>query len=93
MNGVESSEGKEENKKQEGMASKKIYPLPEGIFMKEVKIPSPQYPSDPDLHLPTIEFYPNGGSNGGSILFNREGRGGYRVKVHFLTGMVDIEKV
>jgi type II secretion system protein H len=86
---MEPSEGEEENKKQEGMGSKKTYPLPKGIHMKEVKIASPQYPSD----LPTFEFYPNGGSNGGSILFDGEDRGGYRIKVNFLTGMVEIEKV
>jgi hypothetical protein len=57
--------------------------------MREMKISSPQYPSE----LPTIEFYPNGGSNGGSILLKSEDRGGYRIKVHFLTGMVEIKKV
>ncbi len=85
---IESSEGKEENEKKGEMTFKKIFPLPKGIRMKEVNIASPQYSSD----YPTIEFYPNGGSNGGSFLLNSEERGGYRIKIHFLTGMVVIEK-
>ncbi len=84
-----SSEGEGEHEKQEGIAEKKTYPLPKGIQMKEVRISSSQYRSD----VPAIEFYPNGGSNGGSILFHGEDRGGYRINVNFLTGMVDIEKV
>jgi len=47
------------------------------------------WPSD----LPTIEFYPNGGSNGGTILLETEGEKGYRIRVHFLTGMVVIGEV
>lgn len=81
-------EEKEEGEKGEEKVAKR-YPLPEGIHIKEVKVPPPKYPSD----LPTIEFYPNGGSNGGSILLNRDDRKGYRIKVHFLTGIVEIEKV
>ena len=40
-----------------------------------------------------IEFYSNGGSNGGTILLESEGQKGYKIKVHFLTGMVEVEKV
>ncbi|MFB3884248.1 MAG: prepilin-type N-terminal cleavage/methylation domain-containing protein [Thermodesulfobacteriota bacterium] len=65
------------------------YALPEGIQIEEVKIPSPQYLTE----VPTIEFYPNGGSNGGSILVGSRDRKGYMIKVHFLTGIVEIEKV
>jgi prepilin-type N-terminal cleavage/methylation domain-containing protein len=79
---------KEEEEKKEGEAPKTLYGLPKGVQMKELDFTSPQYPCD----LPTIEFYPNGGSNGGSVLFNSPERGGYRIKVHFLTGMVEIEK-
>jgi general secretion pathway protein H len=77
-------EGKEEPKIQE-----KRYFLPSGIQMREVKIPSPEFPSD----LPTIEFYPHGGSNGGTILLEMQGEKGYRIQVHFLTGMVEIGAV
>jgi general secretion pathway protein H len=87
---LESTEGKENDEKKEGKVLKKRYSLPAGINMKEVKLTSPQYPSD----LPVIEFYPNGGSNGGSVLLDsQDRRGGYRIKVHFLTGMVEIERV
>ena len=74
-------EGKEKAKIQE-----KRYFLPSGIQMREIKIPSPEFPSE----LPTIEFYPHGGSNGGIILLERQGEKGYRIQVHFLTGMVEI---
>jgi len=63
------------------------YPLPAGIQIKEIKIPAPQYSTE----VPTIEFYPNGGSNGGSIVLDNEGNKGYKIDVHFLTGIVRIE--
>jgi prepilin-type N-terminal cleavage/methylation domain-containing protein len=89
---VESMETPTEKEKEEGKESKssaKTYTFPEGVRMKEVKVEPPQYASD----LPSIEFYPNGGSNGGTILFEAEERSGFRIKVHFLTGAVTIEKV
>ncbi len=72
----------------------KTYTLPKGVEIKEVKANSPEYPSD----LAVIEFYPNGGSNGGTIRLDSSGgnssvRTGYRIKVNFLTGIVEIEKV
>ncbi len=79
--------GEKETEEKKGPAKK--YALPGGIQMKEIKIPSPQYPSD----VPTIEFYPNGGSNGGSILLDSQDRKGFRIRVHFLTGMVVIEAI
>jgi type II secretion system protein H len=79
---------REEDVKREASV-RQMYRLPKGINVKEVNIASPEYSSD----FPTIEFYPNGGSNGGSFLLSSEERGGYRIKVHFLTGMVAIEKV
>ena len=86
---MESTEVKEESEKREAKDFKKTYPFPGGINLKEVQIASPQYPSD----FPVIEFYPHGGSNGGSIVLNSEDRGGYRIKINFVTGMVKIEKV
>ena len=79
---------KGEDEKKEEEAPKTLYGLPNGVQMKELDFTSPQYPCD----LPAIEFYPNGGSNGGSVLFNSPERGGYRIKVYFLTGMVEVEK-
>jgi general secretion pathway protein H len=69
--------------------SAKKYPIPEGIQMKELKIPSPLYPAE----VPAIEFYPTGGSNGGSILLDTPDHKGYRIKVHFITGIVAIEGI
>ena len=66
---------------------KNRYPLPAGVQIKEVNIPAVQYTDD----LPAFEFYPSGGSNGGSILLDMQDRKGFRISVHFLTGMVVIE--
>jgi general secretion pathway protein H len=85
---VESEEATEEEKKGERIVTKS-YILPEGIQIKEVEAPSPQFPSD----FPAIEFYPNGGSNGGTILLDTQNRKGFRIKVNFLTGTVKIEEV
>jgi prepilin-type N-terminal cleavage/methylation domain-containing protein len=78
----------EANEKKGEEGAKALYGLPEGIRMKEVDFASPQYSCD----LPAVEFYPNGGSNGGSVLFDSQERKGYRIKVHFLTGEVKIEQ-
>jgi general secretion pathway protein H len=78
----------EKDEKKQGQVAPKTYPLPEGIRMKEVDHPSSQSPSD----SPLIEFYPNGGSSGGTILLDSEDRIGYKIKVDFLTGMVKVEK-
>ena len=86
---VASSEENGDDAKKNDKDSPKIYPLPVGVNMKEVKTESPQYPSD----LPTIEFYPSGGSNGGTIHLDIDDRNGYKIKVNFLTGVVAIEKV
>ncbi len=66
----------------------KIYTLPASVQMKELNIESTQYPAD----LPAFEFYPNGGSNGGDILLDSRSQKGFKIKVHFLTGKVVIEK-
>ncbi len=79
---------KETDVKKGGEGAKTLYGLPEGVRMKELDFPSPEYPCD----LPTVEFYPNGGSNGGSVLLNCPERKGYRIKIHFLTGAVEIEQ-
>ncbi|HUL31896.1 MAG TPA: GspH/FimT family pseudopilin, partial [Thermodesulfobacteriota bacterium] len=48
----------------------KVFAIPKGVRIGEVKVESTQYPSD----LPTIEFYANGGSNGGKITLNSPNR-------------------
>jgi prepilin-type N-terminal cleavage/methylation domain-containing protein len=86
---TESADEKGADEKKGGEVPKTLYGLPEGVQMKELDFTSPLYPCD----LPAIEFYPNGGSNGGSVLLNSQERKGYRIKVDFLTGMVEVEKV
>jgi len=81
---IQMGEGEEEKKEISALSKKFI--LPEGVQMKELKIPTPQNPTD----SPAIEFYPNGGSNGGSLLVDRLDHKGYRIKVNFLTGAVEI---
>jgi general secretion pathway protein H len=85
----EKGEDVKKDVKKDDKSSPKTYPLPVGVNLKEVKTESPEYPSD----LPTIEFYPNGGSNGGTILLDMEDHNGYRITVNFLTGIVAVEKV
>jgi general secretion pathway protein H len=75
-----------EKEKPEDLAPIKKFTLPEGIQMKELNMPASQNSSG----SPTIEFYPNGGSNGGSLLLDRPDHKGFRIKVHFLTGMVEV---
>jgi Tfp pilus assembly protein FimT len=85
---TESADEKEADQKKGGEVVKTLYGLPEGVQMKDLDFPSPEYPCD----LPAVEFYPNGGSNGGSVLINSPERKGYRIKVDFLTGEVKIEQ-
>ena len=85
---VQPIEEKGEDEETQEKPTLKTYSLPEGIDIKEVKGGSPQNPSE----IPTIEFYPYGGSNGGTVLLNSQDRQGYRIRIHFLTGVVSIEK-
>jgi prepilin-type N-terminal cleavage/methylation domain-containing protein len=85
---TESGDETETAEKKGGDGVKTLYGLPEGVRMKDLDFPSPEYPCD----LPAVEFYPNGGSNGGSVLLNSPERKGYRIKIHFITGAVEVEK-
>lgn len=67
----------------------KSYILPEGIRVERIDSIPEVSPSEMTL----FEFYPNGGSNGGSLLLENEDRSRFRIEVHFLTGMVKIVKV
>lgn len=75
-----------EKEKGEAPEPIKKFSLPQGVQMKELHIPA----SQSFAGLPTIEFYSNGGSSGGSFLLDRPDHKGYRIKVHFLTGTVEI---
>jgi general secretion pathway protein H len=83
------TEEKEEQEKKDDTIPKKIYSLPDGIRIKKVDVVSAPSTSD----IPFIEFYPNGGSNGGSIYLDDEDRNTFNIEVHFLTGMVKVVKV
>ena len=83
------SEEKEGEAKNADKGFPKIYSVPAGVNLKEVKTESPESSSD----LPTIEFYPNGSSNGGTILLDMEDHHGYKITVNFITGIVAVEKV
>jgi len=85
---TEPRENTEADQKKGGEGPKTLYGLPGGVQMKEIDFPSPEYPCD----FPAVEFYPNGGSNGGSVLLDSPERKGYRIKVDFLTGEVKIEQ-
>jgi len=86
----EETDIKEKKEEKSGDNKEKIYDLPVGVQIKEVILTgSPSPPSE----IPMIQFYPNGGSNGGSILIESKDQKGYRIQVRFLTGMVEIEKV
>ena len=87
---VQSTALKEEQEERgEEKAYEKTYTLPEGIRMKEVDVSSSQEASE----SPRIEFYPTGGSTGGTIQLDAQDRAGYKIKVDFLTGMVKVERV
>jgi type II secretion system protein H len=73
--------------KREEAPKERRYGLPEGILIEEIKVS----PGQSALEYPVIEFYPNGGSNGGSFRIDRENQKGYRIQVHFLTGIVEVK--
>lgn len=83
------AENEEEPEKKEAKSAPKAYPLPAGVQLKDLNFESTQYPAD----LPVIEFYPNGASNGGDLLLDTQSQKGYKIKIHFLTGAVAIERV
>jgi type II secretion system protein H len=83
-----STEEKGESEKKGENDAQKTYALPKGVHIKEVKVELTQYPSD----LPTIEFYSNGGSNGGTITLDSQDRQGYKIEVNFLTGIVALQR-
>ncbi len=87
VQGVESTRGGDEEK--EASVSERTYVLPEGIQMKG----DPSASASSATELPPIEFYPNGGSNGGRIFLASPDRVGYRIDVHFLTGSVTVKRL
>ncbi len=78
-----------ETEEKKGPSMSKTFSIPDWIQIREMKISPGKYPSE----LPAIEFYPNGGSNGGSFLLEGEGQRQYRIQVHSITGAVKIERI
>jgi prepilin-type N-terminal cleavage/methylation domain-containing protein len=63
------------------------YPLPRDVRVEKVDAGKTLFENT----LPSFEFYPNGGANGGTaVVRGGEGRG-YAIRVDFLTGLVKIE--
>jgi prepilin-type N-terminal cleavage/methylation domain-containing protein len=64
------------------------YPLAEEIQIDKIDVGKTLL----DLSLPTFEFYPNGGSNGGTALIRRTESRAYAIQVDSLTGTVKVEE-
>lgn len=81
-----------QSEKKEGLdftwVEKIKYKIPESLNLKEEINPS-EYSAE----LPAIEFYPTGQANGGQIMLADPEQKGYRIKVSFLTGLVEVEKI
>jgi len=84
---VEIVKGNEQNEEVEEMRFQQRYPMPVDIQVKEMRIPASLYVSE----YPAIEFYPNGSSNGGSFILDLQNSRGYWIRVHFLTGIVEVK--
>jgi len=72
---------------EEKLSVRNSYPLPRDVRMEKVEAGKTFFEST----LPSFEFYPNGGANGGTaVIRGGEGRG-YAIQVDFLTGTVKVE--
>jgi prepilin-type N-terminal cleavage/methylation domain-containing protein len=69
--------------------AQKSYPLPREIRMEKIDVGKTLF----DVSLPAFEFYPNGGSNGGTATFRGRDGGGYAIDVDGLTGTVKIRGI
>lgn len=67
--------------------AQKFYPLPGGVKMEKIEVGKTLF----DSSVPTIEFYRNGGSNGGTASIQGEKGPAYSLRVEMLTGGVKIE--
>jgi general secretion pathway protein H len=72
---------------EEKLSQRNSYPLPKAVRVEKVEAGKTFFESA----LPSFEFYPNGGTNGGTaVIRGGEGRG-YAIQVDFLTGTVKVE--
>jgi len=66
--------------------AQRFYPLPGGVKMEKIEVGKTLFESS----VPTIEFYRNGGSNGGTALIQGERGREYSIRVEMLTGGVKV---
>jgi len=66
--------------------AQKFYPLPQGVKLDKIEVGKTLF----DSSVPTFEFYPNGGSNGGKAVIQGERGMAYSVRVDILTGGVKV---
>jgi len=66
--------------------AERFYPLPGGVKMEKIEVGKALF----DSSVPTFEFYPNGGSNGGTALIQGEKGRAYSIRVEILTGGVKV---
>ncbi len=70
-----------------GKYKSQYYQLPDNVIIQEV-IDGRGISSDDELF--TIFFYPAGNSSGGEIVLGGNRKGTYRIRVDFITGLVDV---
>jgi len=72
---------------EEKLSPQNSYPLPKDVRVEKIEARKTFFENS----LPSFEFYPNGGANGGTaVIRGGEGRG-YSIQVDFLTGTVKVE--
>lgn len=62
--------------------AERFYPLPTGVKLDKIEVGKTLF----DSSVPTFEFYPNGGSNGGEAVIQGEKGRAYTIRVDILTG-------
>ncbi len=74
---------------EEKPALERSFPFPEDVQIEKIDVGKTLLESS----VPAFEFYPNGGSNGGSALVRRVESRAYTILVDSLTGTVKVEEV
>lgn len=72
---------------EEQSTPKRSYPIPQEVEIGQLEVGKTLM----ETSHPSFEFYPNGGSNGGSAVIRREQGGAFLIQVDFLTGSVKVE--
>ena len=71
-----------------GPGRPKIYPLPEGVYLKEGITAEGETESE----MFSIVFLSDGGSTGGEVILVNQREKAYRIAVDFITGAVRVER-